>query len=146
MQVGHGTSLAPESLGDARDLLVLQAKALGNLMKRFLFIVALFLCLSGAATERGLYKTLVCIEWDYAPEDVDGTTFRIYGSPDPTQPIELWPLVATVTSQTWAQFEADPVAMFFAVTAENWRGESPFSNVLRIQGPPRSDFAVRITG
>ena len=113
-------------------------------MKPFLSILLLCLLACDARAERGVFLTAVLVEWDYRPEDLAETTFKVYGSSNLFEPMELWPVVATVTGHTWAQFDIDPVAMFYAVTATNWRGESDFSNVLRVSGPPLSDFKLRI--
>lgn len=121
---------------------VLHALHLERPMKLLALILCLLACDSRA--ERGVFNDLLVVEWDYSPDDIEGTTFRIYGSADITEPMELWPVVCTVTGQTWAQFEVDQTAMFFAVTAQNWRGEGNFSNVIRVQGPPLSDFRLRI--
>lgn len=111
-----------------------------------LLLLAIILLAATLSAERGVFKTTVCLEWDPPsdPADLEGTAYKIYGSHDITEPMVLWPVITSVVGQTWAEFETELVATFFAVTATNWRGESAFSNVLRVSGPPSDVRGLKI--
>jgi hypothetical protein len=56
-----------------------------------------------------------------------------------------WPVIAVIngTNRT-AKVQLAPGRYWFAMTASNWWGESDFSEVLEVKGPPLSDAKLSL--
>lgn len=112
-------------------------------MRKLLFALTVIGCLAAVAHQRGVFRDTVTLAWDYSTNNMDGTTFYVYGSAELTA-MTNWPVITVVTNQTFATFYTVPSSWFFAVTASNWWGESDFSNVLKLPEPPLSDIKLRL--
>lgn len=84
------------------------------------------------------------IHWDYPPEEIAGTTFRIYRSPKAAVPDITWELAAVVTGQTNVNLTVSPGRSYYSVTASNFWGEGNFSSVASTPALPRDDQKVYI--
>lgn len=120
-------------------------------MKRLLCVVAVLLALAVGAFERGVWREYVVLAWDY-PEKIyyedglptDGMlSFNIYVHTNVAEPLTNWMWLTNIQGvYRSAKVGIAPGSYFFAVTASNWWGESVFSNVARVPGPPRSDVKL----
>lgn len=70
-------------------------------------------------------------------------SFRVYASTNILEPMTNWRVVKVVggTNRT-ARVEIEPGNWWFSVTVSNWWGESDFSAVTWVPGPPQSDARV----
>lgn len=66
--------------------------------------------------------------------------FRVYASTNILEPMTNWRVVKVVggTNRS-ARVDIEPGSWWFSVTVSNWWGESDFSGVAWVPGPPQSD-------
>jgi len=103
----------------------------------WLIIILLLTCLVAIAGP-GTVKTNVTLTADYDTNAASADlSFNLYSTTNITLPIAQWPVVTNVlypacmTNGTNVQIVL-PISSgphFYALTASNWWGESPFSNV-----------------
>lgn len=118
-------------------------------MKKLLCLLAAVVALAVAGADRGVWREYVVLGWDYEGTNqiriMDGVyedplmSFNLYYQTN-VGTITNWILLTNLppTART-AKIAIAPGSYFFAVTASNWWGESVFSNVAWVNGPPSSD-------
>lgn len=118
-------------------------------MKKLLCLGAYLLVLAVGGADRGVWREYVVLAWDYP--DVTNQImpgvwfdplmqFNLYVHTNVATPLTNWMLLTNVPGVLRsAKIQIAPGSYFFALTASNWWGESDFSNVAPIAGPPRSD-------
>lgn len=101
--------------------------------------------LAGSATMAGPgdFKQ---VQFIWQPHEEEGVWFNLYWSPtivgtteDPDEEATTWVKVATIPAGSTSYLyplDMEAQAGFFALTAENERGESFFSNGAWVKGPP----------
>ena len=117
-------------------------------MKKLLCLCGALMALALAAAERGVWRDYVVLAWDYPDEPwqtnglpTDGMlSFNLYCHTNVMHPLTNWFFVTNISgAKRSAKIEIAAGSYYFALTASNWWGESVFSNVERVPGPPRSD-------
>lgn len=82
--------------------------------------------------------------WDYPPDQVTNVNFVVHYSTNLNLILTNWPVVIT-TYTTNVDFDINPGAYFFYVTASNFWGEvSPPSNVVNTPAVPLNTGNTRI--
>lgn len=122
-----------------------------EIMKKLMLAAAVVLGLVAAARERGEWKDYVVIRWEYEdkqyPELSYATNlwFRLFAHTNIAEPMANWPLIAVINgTNRQAKVQLAPGHYWFTMTASNWWGESVFSNVAEVYGPPSSDSKLSI--
>ena len=119
-------------------------------MKKLLCLCSSLVVLAVAGADRGVWREYVVLAWDYPDNatNVFGSqmwfdplmAFNLYVHTNVSTPLTNWMLLTNVPGiMRTAKIQIAPGSYFFALTASNWWGESDFSNVAPIAGPPRSD-------
>lgn len=103
----------------------------------------------------------VILAFDYPTNDLPAVyAFRIYASTNLSLPVSQWPLLTNcwltnlvITNRSsdastnvglQISLPVQPGARWFVVTASNFWGESPFSNVTAAPALPRGDVVLRL--
>ena len=106
-------------------------------MTRLFSILFLFAALTLHASP-GILRTNVTLAWNYPDADATNVhAFRLYSSTNIALPLTNWTVIATIpgTNRT-VTLPIQPPQRFYTITASNWWGESPFSNVAATEKPP----------
>lgn len=90
------------------------------------------------AAPPGVLRTNVMLVWNYPADQLStNLTFKVYQSPDLAAPMTNWAVLTNVAgTNTSVVVALNPQVMFFAVTASNLWGESPFSEAAGTPPPP----------
>lgn len=121
-------------------------------MKRLLILLAAVLALALArSAERGVWRDYVLLAWEYdaQPYMTNGVltdeflSFNLYVHTNVAEPLTNWMFLTNIQGvYRSAKVGIAPGSYFFALTASNWWGESVFSPVARVPGPPLSDARI----
>lgn len=115
-------------------------------LKSLFFTACLFVAAFCLAAPPGQMRTNGTLHWSYPTNELStNLLFKIYSTTNISAPISTWPLYLTVVgTNTQAVFPINAEQRFFSVTASNWHGESPFSNVASTPPPPRHENDLRL--
>lgn len=86
----------------------------------------------------------VTIEVSYPPDELPGTTLRLYSSQDVTVPLTNWTVIGTVFETNKFTLQMPQEKRFFSVKASNFWGEGNFSSVVLTPAPVRTSAQVSI--
>jgi len=128
--------MANEKAKAIRSLCHSRGVHIGNRV-RAVALMIFMVCGMAAAAGPGNLRTNITLSFDF-PTNLLSTNvlFKFYSSTTITQPVNQWPLYASVVgTNTSYTFPIDAVAgqRWFVMTASNWWGETSFSNVTNTQ-------------